>query len=154
MINFFGYLDTQRSEDKRSFIIHFPAITGKTTFAKKAASLLPDIHYLDLQKLFVSTKDFPLLKECGVDFLKNFLINLGSPEDVVLIDNPDFLLNTWSTSQKKSFIQWIKLQLRSPSITNKTFIFMIQSDDVLTNANFNNSHGQPRVLALNEFEAL
>jgi len=51
-------------------------------------------------------------------------------------------------------LHWMKVQLRSPGVTEKTFSFFIQSDEILATAQFNNSCGQPRILPLNEFEAI
>jgi hypothetical protein len=154
MINFHHYLDQQNSEDKRSFIIHYPACSGKTTFAQRATALRHDIFYLDLQHLFLNATDLPPITQCNINFLKKYLLELRVPQEVVLVDNPDFLFNTWKPEDKQALLHWLKVQLRSPSETEKTFIFIIQSDDILTTAKFNNSCGQSRVLALNEFEAI
>ena len=75
-------------------------------------------------------------------------------EEFILIDNPDFLFNIWKTEDKQALLHWMKVQLRSPGVTEKTFIFIIQSDEILATAQFNNSCGQPRILPLNEFEAI
>jgi len=71
-----------------------------------------------------------------------------------VVDNPDFLLNTWSDEEKHDFVTWLRIQLRSPADTEKTLIFVIQSDDVIAAADIRNSHGEQRVLALNQFDAL
>jgi len=75
-------------------------------------------------------------------------------EEIVLIDNPDFLFNTWKSEDKQALLHWMKVQLRSPGDTEKTFIFFIQNDEILATAQFNNSYRQPRILPLNEFEAI
>ena len=154
MINFFKYLDQQSSEDKRAFIVHYPAKSGKTAFAKGAAAQRANIHYLDLQETFLQRSDLPRINQCGFDFFKEFLRGLQVAKEFILIDNPDFLFNTWKTQEKQDFLHWLIGQLRSPGDTDKTFIFFIQSDETLSVAQFNNSCGQPRVLPLNEFEVI
>lgn len=154
MINFHHYLDQQSSEDKRAFIIHYPARSGKTTFARRAAAQRPGIYYLDLQETFLHQPNLPPITQCGFDFFKDYLLGLQAPEECVIIDNPDFLFNTWQPGEKQALLHWMKVQLRSPSVTEKTFIFIIQSDNILATAHFNNSCGQPRILPLNEFEAI
>lgn len=154
MINFYWFLDQQSSEDTRSFIIHYPARSGKTTFARNAAAHRSGIYYLDLQETFLSKSDLPPITQCGFDFLKDFLLGLEIPEEFVIIDNPDFLFNTWKPAEKKDFLYWIKIKLRSPGVTKKTFVFFFQSDEILATEQFKNSRGQLRVLSLNEFEAL
>ncbi len=154
MINFYKYLDQQSSEDKRAFIVHYPANSGKTSFAKRAAAQRAGIYYLDLQEVFLKQPDLPKMTQCGFDFLKEYLLGLQVKEEFVLIDNPDFLFNIWKTEDKQALLHWMKVQLRSPSVTEKTFAFFIQSDEILATAQFNNSCGQPRILPLNEFEAI
>lgn len=154
MINFYHFLDQQSSEDKRSFIIYYPAKTGKTAFAKLATTQRAGIYYLDLQEAFLNRPDLPKVNQCGFDFLKDYLLGLKVSNEIILIDNPDFLFNTWSPENKQALLHWMKVQLRSPSVTKKTFIFMIQTDDILATAQFTNSCGQPRILPLNEFEAI
>jgi hypothetical protein len=154
MINFYKYLDQQSAEDKRAFIVHYPAISGKTAFAKRAKAQRAGIYYLDLQETFLKQPGFPKITQCGFDFLKDYLLGLQVTEEFILIDNPDFLFNTWEAEEKQALLHWIKVQLRSPGVTNKTFIFFIQSDEILATAQFNNSCGQPRILPLDEFEAI
>jgi len=154
MINFYKYLDQQSSEDKRAFIVQYPAKSGKTSFAKRAAAKRAGIFYLDLQEAFLKQPDLPKMTQCGFDFLKEYLLGLQVKEEFVLIDNPDFLFNIWKTEDKQALLHWMKVQLRSPSVTEKTFAFFIQSDEILATAQFNNSCGQPRILPLNEFEAI
>jgi len=154
MINFFKYLDQQSSEDKRAFIVHYPAKSGKTSFAKRAAMQRADIFYFDLQETFLKQPDLPKITQCGFEFLKDYLLGLQVTEEFILIDNPDFLFNIWKNEDKQALLHWMKVQLRSPGVTEKTFIFIIQSDEILATAQFNNSCGQPRILPLNEFEAI
>jgi ABC-type Fe3+-hydroxamate transport system substrate-binding protein len=154
MINFNRYLDQQTGEDNRSFIIHFPANSGKTAFAKNAATQRPGVFYLDLQETFLSTTDLPPILQCGFSFLRDYLIGLQISEEFVLVDNPDFLFNTWRSEDKQALLHWIKVQLRSPVDSKKTFVFFIQNDEILATSQFINTYGQPRVLSLNEFEAM
>lgn len=154
MINFFKYLDQQSSEDKRAFIVHYPAKAGKTTFAKRAAAQRPDLCYIDLQELFLNQPNLPIITQCGFEFFKEYLLGMQMNEEFILIDNPDFLFNTWKAEEKQALIHWMKVQLRSPGVTTKTFIFFIQSDEILSTAQFNNSCGNPRILTLNDFEAI
>ena len=154
MIDFFEYLDQQSSEDTRAFIVHFPAKSGKTSFANQVVARRSDIHYLDLQETFLLEQDLPIITQCGFEFLKEYLLGLQVTEEFILIDNPDFLFNIWKTAEKQALLHWIKVQLRSPGVTKKVLIFFIQSDDILAVTQFSNSCGQPRILSLNEFEAI
>ena len=154
MINFLRYLDTQSGEDKRGFIVHYPANSGKSAFARRAAGLRPGIHYLDLLDACLNDPNLPAIPQCGFEFLKNTLLGLSVRAETVLVDNPDFLFNTWPSDDKHALLHWLKVQLRSPAVSATTFAFFIQSDEILAAAQFNNSAGQPRVLTLNQFAAI
>jgi len=75
-------------------------------------------------------------------------------ESVVLVDNLDFLFNTWLKRDQADFLNWLKIQLRSPGVTKKTFVFFVQSDPFFESMDVNNSQGESRVLPLNAFESL
>jgi hypothetical protein len=154
MIDFFTYLNTQKTEDKRAFFIHFPAASGKSAFAKKAARLRPDIHYLGLQQALLQASDLPEVYLCDFDWFKVYLLAIQTDKECVLVDNPDILLNTWPADEKNKFTNWIENQLRSPSDTKKTFIFMLQTDSVICSQHIENSLRQPRVVPLDHFNAI
>ena len=154
-MNFHDYLNRQNNEDRRAFVIHYPARSGKTSFARRICETRQDAYLLDLQRYFLEHPELPPIQQCDASTLKNLLLSLETPERVLVIDNPDFLLNTWSKEEKHAFVHWLRIQLRSPADTEKTLVFVIQSDDVLVAADdMRNSYGEPRVLALNQFDAL
>ena len=153
-MNFHDYLNRQNNEDRRAFVIHYPAKSGKTSFARRICETRQDAYLLDLQHYFLEHPELPPIQRCGVTALKNLLLSLKRPERVLVVDNPDFLLNTWSNEEKVTFVNWLRVELRSPADTEKTLVFVIQSDDVIATADMRNSYGEPRVLALNQFDAL
>lgn len=153
-MNFHDYLNRQQNEDRRAFVIHFGARSGKTRFARRSCETRHDAYLLDLLAYFLEHPELPPIEKCGFDMLKGLLLALDVPQDVVIVDNPDFLFNTWSAEQKQRLLNWLRTQLRSPSVTQKTFVFVIQTDDIIAAANLHNSCGESRVLPLNAFDAL
>ena len=154
-MNLHDYLNRQNNEDRRAFVIHYPAKKGKTSFARRICETRQDACLLDLQRYFLEHLELPPIEQCSASMLKNLLLSLDRPERVLVIDNADFLLNTWSNAEKLALVHWLRTQLRSPANTEKTLLFVIQSDDVISAvADMRNSYGEPRVLALNEFDAL
>lgn len=153
-MNFADYLNHQKGEDRRSFIIHYPACSGKSQFARKLQSVRTDIYYLDLLAYFLATPSLPAVSEFDFKALRSLLLSLVVPQAVVLVDNSDFLLNTWNAAEKQALLNWVRVGLRSPADTEKIFVFIIQDDNVLATADFRNTHGEPRVLALNMFDAV
>ena len=151
-MNFYVFLNRQKTEDRRAFIICYKANSGKTTFAKQIAEARSDVYYLDLQAYALNHMDtFNSLKFLE---LKNFLLAFEAEESVILVDNPDFLINTWGQKDKDTFENWLKIQLRSPGMTDKTFVFFVQNDPFFEHLQLVNSRGEARVLPLNNFESL
>lgn len=154
-MNFFQYLDYQYTQDKRAFIVHGPAMGGKTRFARRSCQLRQDVFYLDLLEYFISHPELGPVRSFDCKALQQLLLGLQCPPGVyaVLIDNADFLMNTWSAVDKDGLIAWLRNTLRSPGVTDLTFVFFIQTDGVLSAANLTNARGS-RVLALSEFDAI
>jgi hypothetical protein len=48
----------------------------------------------------------------------------------------------------------VDLRLKSPGVTDKTFVFMVQTDPVIAGQALKNTRGHPRILPLNAFYAL
>jgi hypothetical protein len=152
MMNFHDFLNRQKTEDRRAFIVHYPAKSSKTQFARHAVKTHPDIYYLDLQQYFLDRPQSS--DQFGFSELKSVLLNLNVSESVLLVDNPDFLFNTWTKRDQADFANWLKIQLRSPGVTKKTFVFFVQNDPYFENMDLKNSQGESRVLPLNAFESL
>ena len=154
-MNFNTYLNHQMAEDRRAFLVHFSAKSGKTQFARRISQVRSDVYYLDLQSYFLENADLPPTGDCDVDTLKKLLLGLKVTQPVIVVDNPDFLFNTWDRSQKNEFLQWINKALRSPAHTQKTFAFFFQDDPVILSATFDkNAQHEPRILSLNSFDSL
>ena len=153
-MNFHDYLNRQQNEDRRAFIIHYGARSGKTRFARRICETRQDAYLLDLLAYFLEHPELPPIDKCSFDTLKGLLLTLAVPRDVIVVDNPDFLLNTWSAEERHRLLNWLRTQLRSPSVTQKTLVFVVQTDDIIAAADLHNSCGESRVLALDAFDAL
>lgn len=153
-MNITDYLNHQKAEDRRAFIIHFPPCSGKTQFARRLAETRLDVYYLDLLAFCLVHPELPPVAQFDFKALRALLLGLDVPQAVILVDHPDFLFNTWNAGEKRALLHWLQLELRSPADTEKTFVFIIQNDDVLAAAEFRNAYDEPRVLALNRFEAI
>lgn len=157
-MNFAAYLQKQKEESRQAFIIHYPAVSGKTQFARKVCQAMPQIHYLDLLEYMLAHPELPPIEQIDSQQLQTVLLGLEMtlPEQKtsVIVDQVDFLLNTWSGEEKQELIQWLRMPLRTPSVTKRTFIFLIQTDDVLSTAVLTNSHNQSRIHPLNAFDTM
>jgi len=157
-MNFAKYLQHQTHEDRQAFIIHYPALSGKTQFIQKACQVIPGIHYVDLLEYASANPEMSSLEKIEVSIFTDMLLKLDKslPEktSALVIDQGDFMFNTWDKDEKQEFLHWLRVTLRTPSVAKRPFIFVIQTDDVLSSATLNNTLNQSRILALNEFDAL
>jgi len=157
-MNFVKYLEQQSHEDRQAFIIHYPALSGKTQFIQKACQVISGLHYIDLLEHTLANPGLSSLEKIDLNGFKKMLLDLDKslPEktSALVIDQGDFMFNTWDADEKQDFIHWLRATLRTPSVAKRTFIFVIQTDDVLSSAKLNNAQNQTRILALNEFDAL
>jgi hypothetical protein len=148
------YLATQGQERRRAFILHAPAMEHKTALARRMRDLL-GAYLLDLQAHFL---EHPELAERVDRFrprdLEELLLGLDVPQKVVVVDNVDFLLNTWTNKRLGEFVGMVDLRLKSPDTTDKTFVFVVQTNPVLLRHELKNSRGQPRILPRDAFYAL
>lgn len=149
------YINTQQQQTFRSFIIHAPAMSHKSTLARDIQQKLGAALF-DLQAHFVA---HPKLAAHINGFtphdLETLLLAIDNPQNLVVVDNMDFLLLTWTRQKKLEFVAMADLRLKV-GLTNKTFIFMIQTDPVIVNHQRipKNTHGQPRILPLDAFFAI
>lgn len=149
-----SYLATQATERYRACILYAPAMGGKTRLARRMRDLL-EAYLLDLQDHFLSHPDL-----CArIDLyrprdLERLLLGLDVPQSIVVVDNPDFLLNTWSAPMKREFVAMVDHRLQSPAVTEKIFVFLIQADPVITREALTNTRGDPRILPIGAFCAL
>jgi hypothetical protein len=95
------------SERYRTFIVHDRPLTGKSRFAKQLAKRAEG-KYLDLLKRF--KKDEELKKNIdtfGINELENLLTEESKGENLLILDNVEFLLNTWDDDEYDSFFHLI-----------------------------------------------
>jgi hypothetical protein len=148
------YIATQATERYRAFIIHGPAMSGKTRLARRMRDVL-GAHVLDLQAHFVADPDLcARIDRYRPRDLERMLLALDVPESLVAVDNPDFLINTWTPRHKKEFVAIVDHRLHSPTVTDKTFVFLIQTDPVIARRELTNTRGQPRILPMDALYAL
>jgi len=73
LINIEKYLDIQKVEDRRAFIIHGPAMSGKTQFVQRLGDRRNDVYILDLLQDF-ARNNRPL---CDPDGLLEMLLSIN-----------------------------------------------------------------------------
>ena len=148
------FLRVQAQETCRAFVIFAPAMAGKTTIAKRMETIL-GVYRFDLQAHFLNDPDLTArIDRFRPRDLENLLLGLAVPQNVVVVDNLDFLLNIWTPQKKREFMAMIDLRLKSPDATSKTFLFFVQDDPAIINYQFTHQQRQPRILPLQAFKAM
>ena len=129
-------------------------MSGKTKLARALAKFA-DVHYLDLQAMFASDETLAgCTDRFGVQDLKQLLLGLDVPQSVVAVDNLDFLLNTWSSGRKQELAMLVDKILESPAITDKTFVFFLQTDRHVVGKPISNTYRESRILEIEQIKAL
>ena len=148
------YLTTQGQETFRACIIHAPAMSHKTTLARRIRDVLGG-YLLDLQVYFLERpKLAERIDRFGPGDLEKLVLGLDVPESIVVVDNMDFLLNTWTKWDLEEFAAMVDLRLKSPGVTDKTFVFILQTHPDIVEHELKNTRGQPRILPRDAFYAL
>lgn len=148
------YLAIQGQERCRAFIIHAPAMEHKTALARRMRDVL-GAYLFDLQAHFLEHPELAeRIDRFRPDDLEELLLKLDVPQHVVVVDNMDFLLNTWTNRRLGEFVGMVDLRLKSPDTTQKTFVFMVQTNPVLLRHELKNSRDDPRILPREAFYAL
>ena len=155
-MNFYKFLERQKLERYQAFIVHYPPFSGKTRFAQRLCLDNPSLFYVDLLTSYLASQGLPKITDFGLKPFQKWLLDLACPSDTqtLILDHVDFLVNTWKAEEKEQFISWLRRTLRTPIDTEKTFVFFIQDDGIISTAQLINSYGESRILKLSEFDAL
>ena len=161
LVNILKFIETQHTERYRAFIIWGEAMSGKTDFARRLAQTTGG-YYLDLLEHFAAS---PELKEkidvFGPVGFRDFLLKdtsvayscIPGESPLVIVDNMDFLLNTWSDTEKCEFV--LIVEKLDNVQTDKVFCFMLQRDDMLfEHSLLRNTWGEERVIKLRDIQEL
>lgn len=121
-----GFLKRQATERYRAVLVTGPAGCGKSAYAKKLANAL-SARYLDLLSEFVddgelSSKIDTFDRQKLLDLLK-----LKAPgEKTIILDNADFLINTWGDRSRREFCEWLG---KLDSVQFPTVLCVFAQDD-------------------------
>lgn len=156
-INLKALIDRQRGERYRSLLILAEPGRERSRKAIRLAKRI-DAHYLNLLDHFErmqSIRARPQLcariDRFGIDALEELLLSLETPEEVVVVDGIDFLLNTWREDQREAFVQLL-LDQRLDTFERgaKLFVFFALDDVYLRQHDLTNTRGEDRILKLSE----
>ena len=129
-MNFAKYLEQQTHEDRQAFIIHYPRLSGKTQFIQKACQVISGFYYIDLLDYTLTNPDLSSLENIDLSRFKSLLLDLDKSQSeetsALVIDQADFMFNTWDADEKQEFIHWLRTSLRTPSVVKKLLFLLFK----------------------------
>jgi Cdc6-like AAA superfamily ATPase len=148
LIDIIQLINFQTKEQYRAVMILDPANCGKTVFAKLLAEKI-SAKYIDLLETFADDENLSKsIDTFDALSLKKYLLKLVAEEPVIILDNIDFLVNTWSEREKGEFLNLID-KLRSNE-TKKTLCFFVQEEDIFDSKRILNSRNESRIIHLDQ----
>ncbi|WP_425060960.1 hypothetical protein SCACP_17250 [Sporomusa carbonis] len=146
-INMINFVANQGKERYKHFIIHGPALSGKTQMAKKLADKL-NATYIDLLADFINDSKI----KNSIDIfepqdLKKYLRTKSDANSFIIVDNMDFLINAWDDSQLGNFLKFV-----ARDENKATYCFILQGNKAILQADFASSQGQKRVFSIYDVE--
>lgn len=144
-LKFKELIDSQVKERYKNCVIYYLASTGATSFAKQQCSLYSG-RYVDV--LNEIKKDDKLLKNIDMFYPEDFFIWLDKyreEEKFILVDNFDFLINTWRSDQEEIFLNLVEKQE-----SDIVYVFVMQQRKFITKRKIQNIMGKSRVINLYE----
>jgi replication-associated recombination protein RarA len=134
-------IQNQQVERYRSFVLYGPPQFGKTNMAQGLAKRFNG-EYIDLLQKF--TQDVNLkssIDTFGPEELKKWLYNMNVNKPLIVIDNMDFLYNTWDDNQIDRFLNFVE-----KDESRKCFCFVLQKRKIFKNRIILNSKNESRLI--------
>lgn len=142
---FEDFLYEQIKERYKHFIIFSLPMTGKTKFGKKICEKY-DGYYLDV--LSEIKDNISIAKELDTfypnDFL-NWIARYNKKGKFIVVDNFDFLINTWREEQEEIFLNLIEKEQSSI-----VYCFIVEERKFLMKREITNLSGKKRIVNLFE----
>ncbi|MBA7470348.1 hypothetical protein ES707_05632 [subsurface metagenome] len=155
LVNLKKFINGLSGERHKTFIVYSDPASGKSKyarqFAKKAGS-----KYLDLLERF--GKDERLkgrIDVFDIRNLENSLIEEAKGINLLIVDNIEFLLNTWDEDGYNLFFHLLRQNWDSfkPSYQATLGVFLTTNRKIM-DLELNTSKGETRVFPLNRLESL
>jgi len=122
-------------------------MSGKSEFARKLA-VKTEALYIDLLADFLSKPELSgSIDTFEPQDLKKYLRNIPFDGKLIVIDNIDFLINTWNDLNKEHFLNFIERDEFRIG-----YCFILQSAKFLRDRQIENSFGQDRILNIYNVE--
>jgi len=156
-VNLLDYLDLLGQEKFRAIILHAPPAKSPE-LSQYANRLLSHKNAASLDLLAFFQEDPQLasnLDRFGLEQFKALLVERSMGKDLLIIDQMDFLLDTWRKEERRAFYRMVKQQWNSfLESTRTTLLFCLQTSSEIEDLNINDTYGNSRVLSFSELNEI
>jgi hypothetical protein len=147
-------LRRQTTERYHAVLVTGSAACGKSDYAKKLADAL-SARYLDLLNEFIENEDLSA-KIDTFDRQKLFdLLKLkaqGGKILILILDNLDFLINTWGDRARREFCEWLG-KLDSVQCPTVLCVFA-QDDEAFSGVDYTTTSAGSRIIRFQDLQAI
>lgn len=155
LVNLQDFILELDGERYRSFVVHDAPATGKSQFAKMFAESCGG-KYLDLLTRFGENEELKRnIDIFNIDELEKILVEEAKETKLLVLDNVEFLLNTWANKGYELFFRFLEKKwdsFRSPY--RATLGVFLITNQWVCDQRLKMSSGTPRVLHLKQLESL
>ena len=150
----FEYLEILSQERYRAIIIHVAPQQSRllSRFAQNITKKLPG-KYLDLLDKFIQSENLKKrIDSFSPEDLRELLIEESKGSSLLVVDGPDFLLDTWRKREREDFFRMLTDQWDGYKDGMKAMIIIcLQTSYEIENLKISDSLGNSRVFSLADF---
>lgn len=154
-IDFGEYLESLKGEKYRCCLIHHESCAALRRFAQQAAARCQG-EYLNLLEYFNRHEE--LAQQIDVFDIEQFAALLkaqSAGKALLVVNNMDFLLDTWHKQEKEAFYRLIKDRWNSYfKKTQATLVFCVHSGHDLQDVEILDTKGNSRIHPLSDFKVI
>lgn len=152
ILDFYNSIKEQRY---LSIIIHSKPNAGLSEFAKKSADIL-NAKYFNLYQYFLKNGELSSNIDSFTDqSLIEILHEKAKGSSILIIDQIDFLIDTWTKREFKDFLNMFDKQWDRWNLDSKTgLIVFIETNNVLEDADIKFQNDTKKIYKLSEFSSL
>ena len=149
------YLEYLGRERFRSIIIHNDKLGSLSQFAVMSAKAFKG-KYINLIEYFKNHSELAQsIDTFSFQDLFILLQNESQGESLLIVDNANFLLDTWQRNKREAFHRMVKNQWDSYKDSMKTIlVFCLHSSEEIVNLKTLDSQGNERINPLSSFKSI
>lgn len=155
LVNLKEFMNSLSGERHRTFIVHNGPTTGKSKYARLFAENSKGKYFDLLERFGKDTELKNRIDVFDIRDLENLLVEEAKDTNLLILDNVEFLLNTWDDSGHDLLFHLLAKNWDSfkPSYRAVLSVFLITNRNIL-DLELNTSKGETKVFHLGRLESL